>query len=84
MGHMGIIVNQQDNRSELQKKIAAELSEKAKKKHDATHDLPDGVDDSAYIENTKQTTSLAWIWLVIVIAFAVVGVLYFVLSSNQS
>lgn len=81
---MGIIVNQQDNRSELQKKIAAELSEKAKKKHDATHDLPDGVDDSAYIENTKQTTSLAWVWLVIVIALAVIGVVYFVLSSNQS
>ncbi len=80
---MGIIVNQQDNRSELQKKIAAELSEKAKKKHDATHDLPDGVDDSAYIENTKQTTSLAWVWLVIVIAFVLVGVVYFILSSNQ-
>ncbi len=80
---MGIIVNQQDNRSELQKKIAAELSEKAKKKHDATHDLPDGVDDSAYMENTKQTTSLAWVWLVIVFAFVAVGVVYFVLSSNQ-
>ncbi|MCA9327664.1 hypothetical protein KDA14_04005 [Candidatus Saccharibacteria bacterium] len=80
---MGIIVNQQDNRSELQKKIAAELSEKAKKKHDATHDLPDGVEDSAYIQGTKHTTSLAWVWVLLVVVAVVAAVVWFIIASNQ-
>ena len=80
---MGIIVNQQDNRSELQKKIAAELSEKAKKKETTKHDRPDGIDDSAYIEGTKQTTSLAWVWLVIVIVAVAVLIWYFVATTGN-
>lgn len=80
---MGIIVNQQDNRSELQKKIAAELSEKAKKKHDATHDLPDGVEDSAYIQGTKHTTGLAWVWVLLVAIAVVAAVVWFIIASNQ-
>ena len=80
---MGIIVNQQDNRSELQKRIAAELSEKAKKKQQATHDLPDGVDDSAYIENTKHTTGLAWVWVLLVAIVVVAAVVWFIIASNQ-
>ena len=81
---MGIIYNQQDGRSELQKRLAQELSEKAKKKNlDPAKDLPDGVEDSAYIEGTKKTTSLAWAWALI--ALIAVGVLiwYFVMSSQR-
>lgn len=60
-----------DSRSELQNKLAMELQEKAKlKTKDA--DLPDGVDDSQYIEGTKSTTSLAWAWILIL--FAAVGI----------
>jgi len=80
---MGIIVNQEDNRTELQKRIATQLNDKAKKKHEPMGDMPDGVEDSAYIEGTKQTTSLAWIWILIV-AFVVVGmVVYFIMGGNQ-
>ena len=80
---MGIIFNQQDNRSELQKRIAAELSEKAKKKNALTNDIPDGVADSAFIEGSKSTTSLAWV-LVLIVAFFVVGaVAYIIVGSNQ-
>jgi hypothetical protein len=60
-----------DSRSELQNKLAMELQEKAKLKA-KTADLPDGVDDSKYIEGTKSTTSLAWAWILIL--FAAVGV----------
>jgi hypothetical protein len=80
---MGIIVNQQDNRTELQKKIAAELSEKAKKKHDYTGERPDGVDDSAYIEGTKKTTSLAWVWILIVAIAVIAAVWLFIVSGNK-
>lgn len=80
---MGIIFNQQDNRSELQKKIAAELTEKAKKKRNLSTDLPDGVDDSAFIEGSKSTTSLAWVW-VLIVAFVVVGAItYIIVGGNQ-
>lgn len=58
---MALFVKQTETRSELQQRIAAELQEKAKQKA-RQDDLPDGVTDSNYIKNTKQTTSLAWVW----------------------
>lgn len=80
---MGIIYNQESNRTELQKRLAQELSEKAKKKNlDPADKLPDGVDDSAYIQGTKQTTSLAWLWLVVLLLVVGVAVWYFVASGN--
>jgi hypothetical protein len=67
---MALFMNQQNERTELQKRIAAELAEKAKKRaNEPSSDRPDGVDDSAYLEKTKKTTSLAWVWMLIVIAF---------------
>ena len=80
---MAIIHRQQDNRSDLQKRISAELTEKAKKKHDPAAELPDGVDDSRYMENTKQTTSLAGIWIAIVVAGVVIAIVYVFASGNR-
>lgn len=80
---MGIIYNQQSNRSDLQKRLAQELSEKAKNKNlEAADKLPDGVDDSAYMKDTKQTTSLAWVWLLIVIVGVVALIWFFIASGN--
>lgn len=80
---MGIIYNQESNRSDLQKRLAQELSEKAKKKNlDPADKLPDGVDDSAYMQNTKRTTSLAWVWLLIVVVVVAVMIWFFVTSGN--
>ncbi len=74
-------MNQQNDRTELQKRIAAELAEKARKKADTPDgDRPDGVDDSAYLEKTKQTTSLAWVWLLIVLVG--VGVLVWLVAIS--
>lgn len=53
-----------DSRSELQNKLAMELQGRAKLKA-KNADLPDGVNDSRYIEGTKNTTSLAWVWILI-------------------
>lgn len=79
---MSLFVNQETNRSELQQRLAAELSEKAKKKKsDPASDQPDGVDDSVYMEGTKQTTSLAWVW-VLIVAFAVIAtIVYFIVRG---
>ncbi len=79
---MALFMNQQNDRTELQKRIAAELAEKAKRKAEQPDgDRPDGVDDSAYLEQTKRTTSLAWVWLLIVIAFVAILVWLVVISG---
>ncbi len=81
---MAIIHKQDSQRSELQKRISAELTEKAKKKNEFTGDRPDGVDDSRYMENTKQTTSLAWVWILIVFVGVVIAIWYLFASGNQA
>lgn len=79
---MALFVNQKDDRSELQKRIAAELQEKAKKKAQGVTDRPDGVVDSQYLKDTKTTTSLAWVW--VLIGIAAVGVtIYVILQSTR-
>lgn len=69
---MGLFVSQKDQRSELQEKIAADLREKVKRTSLMTDTVFDDSQDSKYIEGTKQTTTLAWAWIVILIMAAVV------------
>lgn len=69
---MGLYLKQNDNRSELQEKLAMELQDKARKKAKEA-ELPDGVTDSAYLNETKQTTSLAWAWILIIVAALVIA-----------
>jgi len=70
---MSLYLRQNEDRSELQKRLATELQEKAKKKA-LEQERPDGVDDSRYIEGTKQTTSLAWAWALIGVAIVVIAI----------
>ncbi len=73
---MGLFVNQQDQRSELQERIAAELREKAKASSLQEKATMDGVDDIKYLEGTKQTTTLAWAWILIAIMVGAVIVMF--------
>lgn len=68
---MGLYLKQENTRTKLQEKIAADLADKAKKKTLSDGDRPDGVDDAAYLHNTKKTTSLAWAWAIIAVAVVV-------------
>ena len=77
---MALHVNQENTRSKLQQRIADDLAEKAKKKALQDGDRPDGVTDSAYLKETKQTTSLAWIWAVI--ALAAVGIVIWLVAIS--
>lgn len=70
---MSLFMKQNENRTELQKRIAAELQERAKQKSLET-ERPDGVDDSAYLRGTKETTSLAWAWVLIGVAIIAIVV----------
>ncbi len=78
---MALFIRQNDNRSQLQERLAAELQERAKK-NAAKNDLPDGVIDSQFMKGTKQTTSLAWIWTIIVIA-VIAGIIWLTISSAK-
>ena len=75
---MGLFVSQEDRRSELQKRIAAELQEKAKKKAAADeNERPDLVDDSAYLEGYTKATPVRWGLIGLVILVIVILYLFF-------
>lgn len=76
---MALFIRQSEDRSKLQERIAAELQERAKQRA-ASADRPDGVDDSQYIKGTKQTTSLAWVWILIIIL--AIGALIWLTIAN--
>ena len=66
-------MNRQNERSELQERLAAELNEKAKKKSQQENvDRPDGVDDSNFIVNTSQSSKLLGLWLAVFVAVVAV------------
>lgn len=78
---MALFINQNSNRTKLQEKLAAELQEKAKKRAELENlDVPDGVEDSNYLENTKKTTSLAWLWALI--ALLAIGLIIYLLIQS--
>lgn len=77
---MGLFIRQDDNRSQLQERLASELQERAKQKNQLT-DSPDGVDDSQYINQTKQTTRHAWVW--VLLSVVVIGGLVWLTISSQ-
>jgi len=78
---MALFVRQDENRSELQQRLATELQERARAKAKQA-EQPDGVTDSAYIKGTKETTSLAWVWAII--AVLAIGVVIFLMITSGS
>lgn len=81
---MALFVNQSGNRSKLQERLAAELAEKNKQKTQRLESTPpDGVEDSQYVKNTKNTTSLAWVWILIVLFVVGAAIAYIVVSGNS-
>lgn len=79
---MALFIRQNEERSKLQERLAAELQERAKLTA-AKNDLPDGVEDSAYMKNTKQTTSLAWVWILLVVAAIAITIWLITVNSGR-
>lgn len=84
---MALFVNQNENQTELQKRIAADLREKAMKNSAGEGgagfdggDEADLVEDSSYIEGTKETTGLAFVWLLVFVAVVIMIVFLFMFS----
>ena len=66
---MALLQKQQEDRSELQKRIGTELQEKLRKRAELEPNAPDGVADSVYMENKKESTPLMWLWLTLLAGF---------------
>ena len=86
---MGMYLGEQESRTELQERIAAELQAKAKEKAKVENDFSgaagkelDGVEDSAYMQGYKKTTTLAPVWAIIVVA-AIIVFIYFVVQMSK-
>lgn len=75
--YMALFIRQDEERSELQQRLAAELQEKARARAEMDNQLDD-IEKMSYLDGTKRTTSLAWVWVLIVIAS--VAVLIYVMS----
>ena len=74
---MGLFIRQDDNRSELQRRLAAELNEKARKRAELENQpLPDGVTDSAYIKDTQGTSKYAWIWILLIVLGVIATIIF--------
>lgn len=68
---MALFIRQDDQRSKLQERLAAELREKARLKSEAeNNNLPDGVNDSEFLKGSRQTSRFAWVWIVVIIVVA--------------
>lgn len=76
---MALFIRQNDERSELQQRLAAELREKAQKA--ASGDQRDGVTDSPMLKDTQQTNTKGWLWAGAA-AIAATVVVLFVLATS--
>lgn len=70
---MALFVRQTEDRSKLQERLASELQEKAKARA-LRENQGNDIEDSEYLKNTKSTTSLAGVWIAIVLIFLAVVV----------
>jgi len=75
---MGILLKQEDNRSQYQERIAAELRERAKQQAAGSEPL-DQTKQSNYIKDTSGTSDRIWIWLVGV-GVVVAGLIVYIIS----
>lgn len=59
---MGLFLKQTEQRSQLQSKVAADLAERMNKRAITTDNTPS---QPAFLDNQRQTSPLAWVWIVL-------------------
>ena len=74
---MGILVHDNQERSELQKKITAELREKSQRT--IKQEDIDLVEDSEYAKQLKKTGRFSWFWFVLIFLAIIALIVIFVL-----
>jgi thiaminase len=74
---MGILVKQNENRSQYQERLAAELRERAKQQA-ITSEPMDQTKHSNYLKNTAQTSDRLWLWAAIAVLLLIGFVIFMV------
>jgi hypothetical protein len=69
---MGLFLKQNEPRSQLQSKVAADLAERMNKRALETNDMKP---QPAFLDNQRQTSPLAWVWMLLGL-IAVVGIIF--------
>lgn len=73
---MGILVEKDEDKSELSRRINADLRERANRSsHQEDVDL---VEDSEYLKNTQKTNKFSWFWFVLVFLTTAALVIIFI------
>lgn len=75
---MGILVEKDEDRSELSRRINADLRERAVRS--SKQEDVDLVEDSEYLKNTNKTNRFSWFWFILVFLAAAALVVIFVVS----
>lgn len=75
---MGILVEKDEERSELGRRISADLRERAVRA--SKQEDYDGVEDSEYLRNTRKTDKFSWFWFILSFLAAAALVIIFVVS----
>ena len=75
---MGILVEKDEDRSELSRRINADLRERAVRS--SKQEDVDLVEDSEYLKNTNKTYRFSWFWFILVFLAAAALVVIFIVS----
>ncbi len=75
---MGILVEKDEERSELGRRISADLRERAAKS--SQREDVDLVEQSEYLKNMQKTNHFSWFWFILVFLAAAALVVIFVVS----
>lgn len=78
---MGIIVNKEDDKNELSRRISADLRAKAVEEFD-DGEVTNFADDSEYVRNTAKTGRFAWVWIILIVLAIVSLVIIFTPASR--
>ena len=75
---MGILVEDDNERSRLQNRITADLRERANST--SKQEDVDLVEDSEYLKNTQKTNRFSWFWFVLIVLAILSLIVIFVLK----
>jgi hypothetical protein len=75
---VGILVEKDEDRSELSRRINADLRERAVRS--SKQEDVDLVEDSEYLKNTNKTNRFSWFWFILVFLAAAALVVIFIVS----
>jgi len=75
---VGILVEKDEDRSELSRRINADLRERAARS--SKQEDVDLVEDSEYLKNTNKTNRFSWFWFILVFLAAAALVVIFIVS----